>query len=194
MKLEPKDALGHANLGAAYQALSGSTTAIRELEEAMDAQARRLRDPRVAGQIYSKKADYKHAIEHLIKATELKPTEVDAWNNLGIARSKTDDKDGAMVAFKKAIALKPEDGELHFGLATVYRRQRKTDEAIAEYQVAVQKNPRLAKAYYDLGILYSQDKKTAEARAAFEKYLQYGTNEDAASRKDAEERLKTFKK
>ncbi len=58
----------------------------------------------------------------------------------------------------------------------------------------MQKNPRLAKAYYDLGLLYSQDKKNAEARAAFEKYLQYGTNEDAASRKDAEERLKSFKK
>ena len=58
----------------------------------------------------------------------------------------------------------------------------------------MQKNPKLAKAYYDLGILYSQDKKTAEAREAFEKYLQYGAGEDAASRKDAEERLKTFKK
>ena len=43
----------------------------------------------------------------------------------------------------------------------------------------MQKNPRLAKAYYDLGLLYAQDKKNAEARAAFEKYLQYGTNEDA---------------
>ena len=60
--------------------------------------------------------------------------------------------------------------------------------------MAVQKNPRLAKAYYDLGLLYSQDKKNTEAREAFEKYLQYGTNEDAASRKDAEERLQTFKK
>ena len=93
------------------------------------------------GKIYSKKADYKHAIDHLVKATELKPADVDAWNSLGIARSKTDDKDGAEVAFKKAISLKPEDGELHFGLATVYRRQRKTDAAIAEYEVAVQKNP-----------------------------------------------------
>ena len=85
---------------------------------------------------------------------------MDAWNSLGVARSKTDDKEGAIVAFKKAIALRPEDAELHFGLATVYRRQRNTDSAIAEYQVAVQKNPRLAKAYYDMGLLYAQDKKT----------------------------------
>ena len=195
MKLEPKDALGHANLGVAYGASGAPTTAIRELEDGARPQARRLRDPRVAGLRPTAEGDYKHAIEHLIRRRpSSSPNEVQAWNNLGVARSKTDDKDGAIVAFKKAIALKPDDAELHFGLATVYRRQRKTDKAIAEYQVAVQKNPRLAKAYYDLGILYSQEKKTAEARAAFEKYLQYGTNEDAASRKDAEERLKTFKK
>ena len=41
--------------------------------------------------------------------------------------------------------------------------------------------------------MYSQERKGPEARAAFEKYIQYGTHEDACSRKDAEERLKTFK-
>jgi hypothetical protein len=45
-----------------------------------------------------------------------------------------------------------------------------------------------------MGVLYSQDKKNAEAKAAFEKYLEYGSNEDAASRADAQDRLKTFKK
>jgi len=137
--------------------------------------------------------NYKAAIEAYQKATELKPNEVQGWNNLGVAKAKTDDKTGAIVAYQKAIALKPNDAELHFGLATVYRRQRKTDEAIAEYQVAVEKDPKFAKAYYDLGIMYSQEKKTAEARAAFEKYLQYGTTEDSTSRKDAEDRLSTFK-
>ena len=43
------------------------------------------------------------------------------------------------------------------------------------------------------GVLYAQEKKTNEAREAFENYLKYGTHEDAASRKDAEDRLKTFK-
>ena len=76
-----------------------------------------------------------------------------------------------------------------------FQKQMEDDAGgFGEYQVAVQKNPRLAKAYYDMGLLYSQDKKNAEAKAAFEKYLQYGTNEDAASRADAQERLKTFKK
>ena len=88
--------------------------------------------------------------------------------------------------------LKPDDADLHFDLAVVYRRQRNTDAAISEYQVAVQKNPKMAKAYYDLGLMYSQERKNPEARAAFEKYLEYGSNEDPGHRKDAQDRLKAF--
>ena len=59
-----------------------------------------------------------------------------------------------------------------------------------EYEVAIGHNPRLAKAYYDLGILYSQERRVEDSANAFRKYLEYGTSEDAPSRKDAEERLK----
>ena len=97
------------------------------------------------------------------------------------------------MAFKKAIALRPDEAEYHFSLATVYRRQRNTDDAIAEYKAAVARDGKHARAWYDLGILYSQEKNTEGAKEAFEKYLEYGTSEDAASRRDAEDRLKTFK-
>ena len=85
--------------------------------------------------------DYKHAIEHLEKATTIKPDDAQGRTNLGVAKPKTDDKEGAIVALKKALSIKPDDAELHFDLGAVYRRQRNPDEAIAEYQVAVQKNP-----------------------------------------------------
>ncbi|HSZ83290.1 MAG TPA: tetratricopeptide repeat protein, partial [Polyangia bacterium] len=112
---------------------------------------------------------------------------------LGVAKSKTDDRDGAIAALRKAITLRPDDADLHFDLAVVFRRERKTDEAIAEYRLALDRDPKLAKAYYDLGIMYSQEKKAAAAKEAFENYLKNGAGEDAASRKDAEDRLKTFK-
>src|SRR5205823_9416745 len=112
--------------------------------------------------------------------------------NLGVARSKTDDKDGAIVAFKKAIELKPTDAQSHFNLATVYRRQRKTDEAIHEYETATALDSSLASAQYDLGILYSQQKRHEEALAAFRKYLAASGADDAKSRHDAEERIKTL--
>ena len=40
--------------------------------------------------------------------------------------------------------------------------------------------------------MYSQERRNADARDAFQKYLDAGGAEDAASRKDAEERIKTF--
>ena len=73
-QLEPKDALGHYNLGVAFHALGRTDDAIRELEEAMDLKPDDYETRVSLGKIYSKKADFKHAIEHLIKATELKPT------------------------------------------------------------------------------------------------------------------------
>ncbi len=191
--MQPKDADAHANLGAAYARLKRSDEAIRELEMALDLKPDDYEAQLSLGFAYKQQGDYKHAIEHLQKATELKPDNPQGWTNLGVAKSKTDDKEGAIVALKKAIALKPDDADLHFDLGVVYRRQRNTDAAIAEYQIAVQKNPKYAKAYYDLGIMYSLERKNPEARAAFEKYLEYGSHEDAGPRKDAEERLKTFK-
>ena len=192
VKLQPKDADAHANLGAAYTRLKRSDEGIRELETALDLKPDNYEARLSLGFAYKQQGDYKHAIEHLQKATELKPDDPQGWTNLGVAKSKTDDKEGAIVALKKAIALKPDDADLHFDLGVVYRRQRNTDAAIAEYQVAVQKNPKLAKAYYDLGIMYSQERKKPRRGTAFEKYLEYGSHEDAGARKDAEERLKTF--
>jgi hypothetical protein len=43
-----------------------------------------------------------------------------------------------------------------------------------------------------MGLLYSQERRGEEAANAFRKYLEHGTSEDAASRKDAAERLKSF--
>jgi tetratricopeptide (TPR) repeat protein len=192
VKLQPKDALAHANLGAAYARIKRPDDGIRELETSIG-----IADDYDAeislGMAYKQKGDYKHAIEHDEKATTLKPNEAQGWANLGIVKSVADDKEGAIAAYRKALALKPNDAELHFGLGVIYRRQRKTDEAIAEYLVAVQNDPHYAKAYYDLGVMYSQERKGPEARAAFEKYLEYGAHEDAEHRKDAEDRLKTFK-
>jgi tetratricopeptide (TPR) repeat protein len=120
----------------------------------------------------------------------MKPDDEGAWSNLGVLKSKMDDKDGAIVAFKRALAIDPNSARSHFNLATVYRRQRDIDKAIAEDELAVRYDPKLAAAYYDLGILYSQERRTDDAAGAFRKYLEVGVNEDAPSRADAEERLK----
>ncbi len=195
VKLQPKDPTAHGNLGAGVRAAStASEEGIRELETALDLKPRRLRGAASPwASPTSRRATTPTPSKTCRRPPRVKPDAAEAWTNLGIAKSKTDDHDGAVSALRKAITLRPEDADLHFDLAVVFRRDRKTDEAIAEYRLALEKDPKLAKAYYDLGILYSQEKKTTEAKAAFENYLKYGTSESAADRKEAEDRLKTFK-
>lgn len=53
-------------------------------------------------------------------------------------------------------------------------------------------NPKLAGAWYDLGILYAQQKRDELAKEAFQNYLANAPRDDTASRKDAEDRLKTY--
>ena len=193
VKLEPKDASRTATSASAYVRLKRLDDGIAELEQAVDLKPDDYETRVSLGFAYSRRATTSTRSSTLVKATELKPGRRGGLEQPG-HRQLQDRRQGRRdrrvqegdraQARRRRAALRPGDR-----LPAPARRPT-GDRRV---QVAVQKNPRLAKAYYDLGILYSQEKKAAEARAAFEKYLQYGTNEDAASRKDAEERLETFK-
>src|SRR5450755_3338767 len=216
------EAAGHYNLGLQYKREGKTAEAIAECQSAIKLRPDYAAAHATLGNLYRANGDYQKAAGEYEITVKLQPKDAQAHANLGAAYARikrpddaireletsigiaddydaeislgmADDKEGAIAAFRKALVLKPNDAELHFGLGVIYRRQRKTDEAIAEYLVAVQKDPHYAKAYYDLGVMYSQERKGPEARAAFEKYIEYGAQEDAEHRKDAEDRLKTFK-
>ncbi|HEY5285441.1 MAG TPA: tetratricopeptide repeat protein, partial [Polyangia bacterium] len=115
-----------------------------------------------------------------------------AWSNLGVALSKTADKEGAIKVFKQALDIEPKNGQTHFNLAVFYRQLKRIDDAIPEYQEAVKYDPLLSGAYYDLGLLYSQDRRYDDALAALKKYLATNDKHDPASERDAQERIKSL--
>ena len=162
--------------------LKRSDEGIRELETALDLKPDDYEARLSLGFAYKQKGDYKHAIEHLQKATELKPDDPQGWTNLGVAKSKTDDKEGAIVALKKAIALKPDDAELHFDLARGLppaAQHRRGDRRVPGR--GRRRTPSSPRPTTTSACMYSQERKNPEARAAFEKYLEYGTHEDAGA-------------
>jgi cytochrome c-type biogenesis protein CcmH/NrfG len=69
------------------------------------------------------------------RATEIDPSDADAWNSLGVARTRLGDLTGGIDAFRKAIALDGMRAEAHRNLAVVLDRQGKDREAARHYRV-----------------------------------------------------------
>ena len=196
VKLQPKDADAHANLGAAYVRLKRVDDGIRELEAALELKPDDYEARVSLGFAYKQKGDYKHAIEHLQKATELKPDDAAGLDEPGRRRSRRPTtSDGAIAAFRKAITIIPDDARAP--LQPGRRLQAPAQDATRRSPSTASRSrrtPNYAPAYYDLGVLYSQEKKTVRGPRGVRE-LPGGTarTKTPPSRKEAEERLKTFK-
>lgn len=70
----------------------------------------------------------------LRKALELRPSDVDTWNSLGVVLVRQGDTTGGMDAFRQALHLDPNQPEAHRNLAVTLDRQGRSTEAVTHYQ------------------------------------------------------------
>jgi len=141
---------------------------------------------------------YEEAVQALIKASEIGPTELAVWANLADAYMKlASTKTGAefdaaaqkgLDAYGKAIALKPEDAATHNNYALALVQAKKIPDAQAELTKAAQLDPANAgKYYYNLGAVLTNANQSEAAVEAFQKaiaadpnyadaYYQYGVS------------------
>ena len=141
---------------------------------------------------------YDQAVQALIKASEIGPTELAVWANLADAYMKlASTKTGAefddaatkgLAAYAKAIELKPEDAATHNNYALALVQAKKIPEAQAELTKAAQLDPTNAgKYYYNLGAVMTNANQGDAAVEAFQKaiaadpkyseaYYQYGVS------------------
>jgi tetratricopeptide (TPR) repeat protein len=141
---------------------------------------------------------YDQAVQALIKASEIGPTELAVWANLAdaymkLAGTKTgpefdDAATKGLAAYAKAIELKPEDAATHNNYALALVQAKKIPEAQAELTKAAQLDPTNAgKYYYNLGAVLTNANQSDAAVEAFQKaiaadpnyaeaYYQYGVS------------------
>ena len=70
------------------------------------------------------------------RAIDLDPTNVDAWNVLGLSL-ETAEPAAALAAWEQAVALTPRAPEAHFRIGDFHRRRRHFDAAVAAYRTAL---------------------------------------------------------
>jgi tetratricopeptide (TPR) repeat protein len=135
LRLDRNLPLGHYHLGFAYASLGRNQEAIAEYEKELASGA--PSNPEVLyqlGHCLLETGDWKPAITHLIRATELAPENADAFYDLGKALLLEGDAGAAITALRRSIVLKPADPSPHYQLARALEKTGQAEEARQERQ------------------------------------------------------------
>jgi Flp pilus assembly protein TadD len=74
------------------------------------------------------------AVGLLEKALELKPSDADTWNTLGVVLVRQGEAGRGVDAFDHALRFNPKHADAHRNLAVVLDRQGKSRDAVAHYR------------------------------------------------------------
>jgi tetratricopeptide (TPR) repeat protein len=102
----------------------------------------------------------------------LKPDDVRAHYNLGVALKDLGQLAGAEAECRTAVRLQPDFAEAHFTLADALADRGRLAEAEAEYRTLIRLQPEFADAaYYNLGTVLEAQGKLDDAQAAYREAL-----------------------
>ena len=90
-----------------------------------------------------REGDPEEAIRNLEIAVVLAPRWAPAWVNLGVARARLADSEGAFAAFQRALEVEPGNSSALVNLAKIYREQGRIEEANTAMRAAAEstRNP-----------------------------------------------------
>jgi len=88
--------------------------------------------------------DYGSEVSIWSDATEKRPWNPRAHNNLGNALLRAGDLDGAFAQYAEAIRLEPDYAEAHYNLGNAFLRKGRPTDAAASYAAALRIDPELA--------------------------------------------------
>jgi tetratricopeptide (TPR) repeat protein len=155
---------------------------IKERSEQMKKRSE-LNDSFNTGMTAMQAKKYDEAIPAFTKASELDPTQIAVWANLGeayvkVAEGKTGaDFDAniskALEAYTKALELKPDDPASHNNYALALAKAKKFPEMQAELKKAADLDPANGgKYYYNLGAILVNSGQNDAAGEAFKKAIE----------------------
>ncbi|HEU4509337.1 MAG TPA: tetratricopeptide repeat protein, partial [Pyrinomonadaceae bacterium] len=190
-----KHAVSHADkasdgermlIQAAEAGANGNPTKQKEnLEKLVAAYPNDERAHFTLGGYYFGQQDFRNAISHYKKATELAPDYSTAFNILGYAYRQNESYAEAENAFKKYIELIPNDPNPYDSYAELLLKMGRFDEAIAQYNKALAIQPNFVNSHFGIAAALAYQGKTSEAQAELEKITQ-------KARSDGERRTALF--
>jgi FimV-like protein len=200
IKLDPRSAEAHSDLGLALYMLGTYSRAITELHKALELNPRLDRTQVLLALSYFNTGDFDRAIPLLEKAYRTMKDDPIVVAHLGLAYLRLEKDDAALVVLSHWVELEPNSADaLYFkGKAAMYvasnsfaqltkaapdsyrmlqlraemlRQQDLKPAAISEYKKAIAQKPDAAGLHYALGTLYRDSGRLDEALAEFQEEL-----------------------
>lgn len=129
------------------------------------------------GGFYFGQQDFKQAISHYKRATELDSNYSTAFNILGYAYRQDGNYTDAETAFKKYIQLIPNDPNPYDSYAELLLKMGRFDEAIAQYKKALEIDSNFLNSHFGIAAALTYEGKPAEAQAELQKMIEKARND-----------------
>jgi tetratricopeptide (TPR) repeat protein len=152
VRLKPKDAVAHVDLGVALGNKGDWDGEITEEREAIRLKPRNAEAHFDLGLALENKGDWDGEITEEREAIRLKPDLAEAHFNLGFALENKGDWEGAITEEREAIRLEPDIEGAHLDLGVALGHKGDWDGEVAEEREAIRLMPDDALAHYDLGL------------------------------------------
>ena len=131
IKIDPKIAEAHFNLGVALTKLERPKEAFKSFEKSVDLNPYFLKGYFAIGNSLVQEGRYEEAVQIYQKALEINPDDPEVRHNLGVVYSNLEKTDQAIEEFEKTIELQPGYFLAYRSLSTVYKGMGNT-EKVAE--------------------------------------------------------------
>ena len=119
-----------------------------------------------------KQGRLEEAMDHYLKALQIKPDYVDAHYSLGVVLEKQGRIEEAMDHYLQALRINPNYLRAQYNIGLSLSKQGRLDEAVDYYLQALRINPGYEDAHYNLANILSKQGRTREAIDHYRQVLQ----------------------
>jgi tetratricopeptide (TPR) repeat protein len=167
IRLNPRDAVAHASLGAFHASRGDAARAIEHYNAAIEAQPGFASAHYNLGIVLEARGDLDGAVRHYLDAIRINSDHAGAHNNLGnvlLAMGRTPE---AAEHLRRAIELEPGQPEPYNNLGRLLWQQGQKERAIQQYRRAVEARPTASAARLNLAFALAALGRTSDALEEF---------------------------
>lgn len=180
IKLNPKVAMFHNNLGQTYLTLDRPEEAITHCREALVLQPNFPEAYYNLAMVLRVQDKLDEAIVCFEQAVRLKSDFTGAWVGLAETLHKQGKAEEALVVCQNALSHYPDDASLLSSMGILLRALGRVDDAIAHYKNTIARRPDIPELHNNLAVIYKAQGKLADAAACYRKVLELRPNDESA--------------